>query len=197
MVADLGNVAMASPTDRIMWKPRPEDVSLQTCTVEYCPPDVLLGDPNFGVELDMWSPGCVGAEMYLRTPLFHRTKSSMYKPESEILDQQFALLGALPPSDKSEWMKSLPYYPKFYPQAARSEEHILRKVPETLPRGPETLPERAAPEWPRNLAIAQRLQGCPPDLADVVQKTLVWHPGERMSVASAAGTGSCVRPPSP
>ena len=194
MVADLGNVAMASPKDRILWKLRPDDVSLQTCTAEYCPPDVLLGDPDFGVALDMWSAGCVAAELYLRRTLFQRTQ--VESPEPGLLDQQFALLG----THRSEWLTTLQFYPKFYPQAARSEglPHILRKAPETLPSGPERLPERAAPEWPRNLAIAQRLQGCPPDLADVVQKTLVWHPGERMSAASATRHRfMCPPPPSP
>ena len=36
----------------------------------YVAPDVLLGNEDFGPDADMWSFGCVAAELSLRKPLF-------------------------------------------------------------------------------------------------------------------------------
>ena len=41
-----------------------------TCTAEYPPPDLFLGHERFNQTLDMWSLGCVTAELFLRDILF-------------------------------------------------------------------------------------------------------------------------------
>ena len=68
MLADLGNSQLADPDHRASMKP--EFVCHHVCTPETRAPDVFLGNSGFGTELDMWSLGCVAAEMFLRSPLF-------------------------------------------------------------------------------------------------------------------------------
>jgi hypothetical protein len=123
---------------------------------------MLLGSQRFGPDLDLWSLGCVAAELFLREPLFQPKGKTL--PERSILDAHFAFLGT-PPRDTSThaWMKTLPFVEKFYGKDAR---HI---------------PAKAPPEWP-----PERLRGCPPQLADFVQQTLKWHPKERLAAASAS-----------
>ena len=42
----------------------------EVVTLWYRPPDVLLGNKNYGTTVDMWSIGCIFAEMVLGKPLF-------------------------------------------------------------------------------------------------------------------------------
>ena len=69
VLSDLGNAELADPRQR--WKQK-VDVhgSVKVCTAEYRPPDLFLGNANFDQALDMWSLGCVAAELVLRSPLF-------------------------------------------------------------------------------------------------------------------------------
>jgi serine/threonine protein kinase len=39
-------------------------------TIYYRPPEVFYGDTNYDFSLDMWSVGCILAEMILREPIF-------------------------------------------------------------------------------------------------------------------------------
>ena len=71
MLADLGCADLKWHDERIQWKQRPTDVSVHVCTIQYRPPDMLLGSLRFGPDLDLWSLGCVAAELFLREPLFH------------------------------------------------------------------------------------------------------------------------------
>lgn len=38
-------------------------------TLWYLPPEVLLGDCNYGPPVDIWSAGCIMAEMWTRSPI--------------------------------------------------------------------------------------------------------------------------------
>jgi len=48
----------------------------QAVTLWYRPPELLLGSKGYGTTVDLWSAGCVLAEMFLRTPLFPTDGSS-------------------------------------------------------------------------------------------------------------------------
>ena len=67
MLADLGAAELACPHERIL---SPSDTSLPSCTLEYRAPVVFLGNKRFGADLDLWSLGCVAADLFLREPLF-------------------------------------------------------------------------------------------------------------------------------
>ena len=151
------------PDQRFLRKPEPSDATVPVCTVIYRAPDVLLGSLRFGPDLDMWSLGCVAAELFLREPLFRpRGSKKRELPELSILDAHFELLGA-PPTSTLAWMKSLSFSEKFYGKDARR------------------FPAKEPGEWP-----PERLRGCPPELADFVKQTLQWRPQERLAAASAS-----------
>ncbi len=78
----------------------------QAVTRWYRAPEVLLAAKTYSTESDMWSVGCVFAEMFLRVPLFAGDT------DIKQLDLIFSLLGT--PSEK-EWpeMKNLPGYFSF------------------------------------------------------------------------------------
>ena len=160
MLADLGCADLKWHDERIRWKQRPIDESVHNCTIQYRPPDMLSGSLRFGPDLDLWSLGCVAAELFLREPLFQPRRPSVGK-ERRVLDMHFEILGT-PAMDSSTyaWMKALPFFAKLY--AARR---------------PPTYPY----QWPPT-----RLRGCQAQLEDFVRRTLQWHPQERLTAASAS-----------
>ena len=111
MLADLGNAQLANPEDRL-WQ-KLGDMTVGLCTPEYCSPDVLLGNPSFGPDLDMWSLGCVAAELFRRDVLFKVTPDSRSPSEPAFLEAHFAFLG-FPERKQMEWLKSLPFFQEFY-----------------------------------------------------------------------------------
>ena len=162
VLADLGCAELATPDSRFLWKPKPSETYLPFCTAQYRSPDILLGSQRFGPDLDLWSLGCMAAELFLRKPLFQPKGG---KPtERSLLEEHFAFLGTPPSGSRtSEWMKSLPFVENFYGKDA------------------QRLEAKAPPEWP-----PKTLRDCPPQLADFVRQTLQLHPQERLTAASAS-----------
>ncbi|GMH30215.1 hypothetical protein Nepgr_032058 [Nepenthes gracilis] len=75
----------------------------------YRPPELLLGSTNYGAYVDLWSTGCVFAELLLRKPILKG------KTEVEQLHKIFRLCGSPP---EEFWKKSkLPHATMFKPQA--------------------------------------------------------------------------------
>jgi cell division cycle 2-like len=92
-IADFG---MARYTSR----PRPKLTQL-VVTLWYRAPELLLGVEDYDSEIDIWSVGCIFAELLTREPLFFG------KNEVDQLSRIFALLGT---PTKTSWpgFKSLP-----------------------------------------------------------------------------------------
>ncbi|KAF1933040.1 Pkinase-domain-containing protein [Didymella exigua CBS 183.55] len=67
-------------------------------TLWYRAPELLLGTPNYGAEVDMWSVGCIMGELLLKSPLLPGTN------EVDQLSRTFSLCGL--PTEKS--------WPAFY-----------------------------------------------------------------------------------
>jgi len=44
--------------------------SCEVVTLQYRAPDILLGSINLNESVDMWSAGCIFAEMFKNSPLF-------------------------------------------------------------------------------------------------------------------------------
>ena len=96
MLADLGCAVLKRHDERIQWRQRPPtDVSVRICTSLYSPPDMLLGSLRFGPELDLWSLGCVAAELFLREPLFH-PKRAYDNKERHVFVTHLEILGTPP-----------------------------------------------------------------------------------------------------
>jgi serine/threonine protein kinase len=61
----------------------------QIVTLWYRAPEVLLGSRHYSTGVDMWSVGCIFAEMIMRQPLF---------PGDSEIDEIFRIFRSVPPS---------------------------------------------------------------------------------------------------
>lgn len=60
----------------------------EVITMWYRPPELLLGEYHYSVELDIWSVGCIMAEFIQREPFFRG------RTELEQLDLIFRVVGS-------------------------------------------------------------------------------------------------------
>ncbi|KAJ3160564.1 negative regulator of the PHO system [Geranomyces michiganensis] len=94
--------------------------SNEVVTLWYRAPDVLLGSRNYSTSIDIWSAGCIFAEMYSGKPLFPG------KTNEDQLQKIFKLLGT---PDESIWprMSELPEYRTDWVRHPR--QHLQIRVP--------------------------------------------------------------------
>ncbi|CEO99568.1 Cyclin-dependent kinase 2 like protein [Plasmodiophora brassicae] len=80
--------------------------SPQACTLWFRAPELLFGATSYGSPSDIWSCGCIFAQLMLRVPLFHGST------ELEQLASIFAIMGT--PAE-ADWpgMTALPSYVQF------------------------------------------------------------------------------------
>lgn len=80
----------------------------EVVTLWYRAPEVLLGSPRYSTPVDIWSIGCIFAEMVSRRPLFHG--------DSEI-DQLFRIFRTLTTPTEETWpgVSSLPDFKPTFP----------------------------------------------------------------------------------
>lgn len=92
--------------------------SNEVVTLWYRAPDVLLGSRTYNTSIDIWSAGCIMAEMYTGRPLFPGTTNE------DQLQKIFRLMGT--PSERT-WpgISSLPEYKANFPNYATQQLHIL------------------------------------------------------------------------
>ncbi|XP_020248306.1 probable serine/threonine-protein kinase At1g09600 [Asparagus officinalis] len=100
-IADFGLASFFSPSQN-------HPLTSRVVTLWYRPPELLLGATNYGVAVDLWSTGCILAEMYAGKPIMPG------RTEVEQLHKIFKLCGS--PSE-DYWRKSkLPHATIFKPQ---------------------------------------------------------------------------------
>ncbi|RMZ82129.1 hypothetical protein DV737_g2199, partial [Chaetothyriales sp. CBS 132003] len=92
--------------------------SNEVVTLWYRAPDVLLGSRTYNTSIDIWSAGCIMAEMYTGRPLFPGTTNE------DQLQKIFRLMGT--PSERT-WpgISQLPDYKPTFPNYATQSLHIL------------------------------------------------------------------------
>lgn len=92
--------------------------SNEVVTLWYRAPDVLLGSRTYNTSIDIWSAGCIMAEMYTGRPLFPGTTNE------DQLQKIFRLMGT--PSERT-WpgISQLPEYKANFPSYATQALHIL------------------------------------------------------------------------
>ena len=92
--------------------------SNEVVTLWYRAPDVLLGSRTYNTSIDIWSAGCIMAEMYTGRPLFPGTTNE------DQLQKIFRLMGT--PSERT-WpgISQLPEYKSNFPNYATQSLHIL------------------------------------------------------------------------
>ncbi len=75
----------------------------EVVTLWYRPPDVLLGSQKYNSSIDIWSIGCIFAELYNMKPLFPGSK------DEDQLDRIFRVMGTPDPKAWPE-LENLPQY---------------------------------------------------------------------------------------
>ncbi|GJN19700.1 hypothetical protein PR202_gb07002 [Eleusine coracana subsp. coracana] len=80
-ICDFGCAKPAKPPG----KPYPEPL---VGTLQYCAPEMLMGDRCYGTAVDMWALGCVMAELLVGAPLFSAdTEEDMLEEITELRDR--------------------------------------------------------------------------------------------------------------
>ncbi|KAL2920098.1 negative regulator of the PHO system [Polyrhizophydium stewartii] len=99
--------------------------SNEVVTLWYRAPDVLLGSRNYSTSIDIWSTGCIMAEMYTGKPLFPG------KTNEDQLIKIFKLLGT--PTEESwprvsEFSEYKPTFPLYPPSDLRVRLPMLDQI---------------------------------------------------------------------
>ena len=78
----------------------------EVVTLWYRAPDILLGSKNYTTSVDIWSVGCIFAEIVTRKPLFAG------EDDKDQLSKIFQIRGT---PDPNEWqgLTELPYYEEY------------------------------------------------------------------------------------
>ncbi|KAI6678883.1 hypothetical protein NL676_039679 [Syzygium grande] len=121
-----------------------QPLTSRVVTLWYRPPELLLGSSNYGVSVDLWSSGCILAELFAGKPImpgrtemfFSRVEPERVWAASSALRNEFFTSNPLP-CDPS----SLPKYPssKEYGARLRDEEARKRKATAGKVRGLEAI----------------------------------------------------------
>ncbi|XP_015879843.3 cyclin-dependent kinase C-2 C [Ziziphus jujuba] len=100
-----------------------QPLTSRVVTLWYRPPELLMGSTTYGVSVDLWSVGCVFAELFLGKPILKG------RTEVEQLHKIFKLCGSPP---EEYWKRSkLPHATMFKPQ--NSYESSLREKCKEFP----------------------------------------------------------------
>jgi len=131
----------------------------EVVTLWYRAPDVLLGSRKYSTPVDIWSVGCIFAEMANGRPLFTGTS------ESNQLERIVAALG--PPSEEDfPGIVELPEWPKLKAKLAEKQARTGK-----APVKPETL--------------KHLVKNLPDDGVDLLGKMLLYDPAKRISAKAA------------
>lgn len=92
----------------------------QVITLWYRAPEILLGSPHYSTAVDMWSVGCIMAEMIMMSPLF---------PGDSQIDELFKIFQLLGTPDEQQWpgITTLPDYNANFPR--KSLFFVVRLLP--------------------------------------------------------------------
>ena len=157
-------VEMADPHVRLRKKLRASDHEIPVCTPNYRPPDVTLGSQRWGEDFDMWSFGCVAAELYSGQMLIAPAATAEQAPSGkDFVDAIAAIVGrpsqeadaAVMPACAASWLDELPFFNKWYQQSGQAwltaSAETAKAWPPSVPR---RLPRRPRPARPKVFGVA-------------------------------------------
>ena len=177
VVGDLGVAELADPQARLQKRLRQSDTDVNVGTANYRPPDVHLGSQRYQEDIDIWSFGCVAAELYLRKPLIlpaETAPATLLEEQNKTFVDAIAWIVGNPDQEDAWWLDELPFFKKWYGQGAQKASSSSSYVFQPRP--------------------LECLEGCPEGLVQLVQKCLAWHPSARTTIARAI-THSFLQPP--
>jgi serine/threonine protein kinase len=148
-----------------------EGMSSQVVTLWYRAPELLLGATQYATQVDMWSIGCIFAEMASGFPLFPG------QGEGDQLMRIFQVLGT-PDSQLCPRLTELRGWPGLEGDERDSGDDVSRAVPGGLFPFPR-MPGRALSE------VIPALFGSNPLAADLLSQMLALEPAHRISAAAA------------
>ncbi|KAH8988290.1 kinase-like domain-containing protein [Lactarius hatsudake] len=121
----------------------------EVVTLWYRAPEVLLGGRHYSTAIDMWSVGCIFAEMVMRgIPLF---------PGDSEIDQIFKIFRVLGTPNEESWpgVKQLPDYKPTFPQWSAQE--LAEQVPYLDEAGIDLLKQTLAYDSARRISAKRAL----------------------------------------
>eukprot|EP01125_Pyxidicula_operculata_P014967 TRINITY_DN5052_c0_g1_i3.p1 TRINITY_DN5052_c0_g1~~TRINITY_DN5052_c0_g1_i3.p1 ORF type:complete len:296 (+),score=58.76 TRINITY_DN5052_c0_g1_i3:15-902(+) len=121
----------------------------EVITLWYRAPEILLGSQAYSTPVDIWSAGCIMAEMITKRPLF---------PGDSEIDQLFKIFRILgtPTEDTWKGVTSFPDYKPTFPQWKRQE--LASVVPNAEPEALDLLASMLAYEPHRRISAKEALQ---------------------------------------
>ena len=162
-------------------------------TLWYRPPELLLGSQNYGPAVDMWSVGCIFAELLLKRPILPG------KNEFEQIDKIFKMFGT-PTEETWPGLTKLHYYQMVQqqvgtkPQPNRFNEHfgMCARAPPAPPRPPQPpalllradAPTRVAAPGPAD-PLTSTPTRLPQQAQSLLQRLLAMDPSKRISAKDA------------
>ena len=84
-------------------------------TLQYRAPELLLGEQNYTAAVDIWSLGCIFAEMVIEVMLFNKKEGPLEDKLGQFVKEQFVILcDILGKPDLNDWpeMAKLEFYPQ-------------------------------------------------------------------------------------
>jgi serine/threonine protein kinase len=99
--------------------------SNEVVTLWYRPPDVLLGSTNYTTSIDIWSAGCIFAEMFIGRPLF---------PGKNNEDQLFLIFKILGLPTEATWPGISTSYQPAYEKVCASLQSYANSHQRVIPK---------------------------------------------------------------
>ena len=156
VVSDLGSADLAQPEQRARRALLPNATTVDACTREYRPPDLFLGNTRYDTGLDLWSVGCVAAEIWLGGQILFDQRDDMAIPRAHVV-----FLGE-PEGEARDWLAGLPLWSKHFP-SSQMQPGARKMMTQDDPAF------RAIPEQAKELVL----------------RLLRWAPKERLKAESA------------
>jgi len=121
----------------------------EVVTLWYRAPEVLLGSKEYAAPLDMWSAGCIFAEMVTKRPLF---------PGDSEIDQIFRIFRTLGTPGEEEWpgVTKLPDYKPTFPKWKK--QSLGQNLPNIDPQGLDLLKQMLIYQPSKRISAKEALQ---------------------------------------
>jgi serine/threonine protein kinase len=122
---------------------------LQVVTLWYRAPEILLGGKQYSTPVDVWSIGCIFAEMVTRQPLF---------PGDSEIDQLFRIFRMLGTPNQETWpgVSDYPDYKSTFPQW--KPESLAKHIKDLEPLGLDLLQKMLVYEPSKRISAREALK---------------------------------------